>query len=201
MLLWSFCHRLGSSSGESDELPELYFDAWAETQALLDSLKMHDCNLDTAIIYLSREYVYNTQITITQSLRSLQGLPNKSPVFTRKQAEEWLWYQDRVIQAVKSAINHLGSVQGYQLTRRPFQVLWCLNQLSICLLLWNYDRSLKNALVLAKSIMLPVEVMNVLWPCPVLQRQSADLRQRLIDACTTVGFEPPIPSNFTLPSL
>ncbi|KAF8230754.1 hypothetical protein L208DRAFT_1438051 [Tricholoma matsutake] len=201
MLLWSFCHRLGNTSSDNDDLPELIFDAWAETQALLDSLKMHDCNLDTAIIYLCREYIYNTQITITQTLRSLQGLSRDSPMFTRKQAEEWLWYQDRVVQAVKLAINHLGSVQGYQLTRRPFQVPWCLNQLSICLLLWNYDRSLKNALVLAKSIMLPVEVMNALWPCPALQRQSDDLRQRLIDACAVVGFEPPIPSNFTLPSL
>ena len=94
-----------------------------------------------------------------------------------------VWYQDRAIQGVKSATNHLGSVQGYQLTRRPFQVPWFLNQLSMwvvpvvscivsdavdasCLLLWNYDRSLKNALILAKSIMLPVEVMNALWPCP-----------------------------------
>lgn len=42
-----------------------------------------------------------------------------------------VWYQDRVVQAVKLAINHLGSVQGYQLTRRPFQVPWCLNQLSM----------------------------------------------------------------------
>ena len=58
MLLWSFCHRLSSTARENDEMAELLFDAWAETQALLDSLKMHDCNLDTAIIYLSREYVY-----------------------------------------------------------------------------------------------------------------------------------------------
>lgn len=42
-----------------------------------------------------------------------------------------VWYQDRVIQAVKSAVNHLGSVQGHQLTRRPFQVTWFSNQLSM----------------------------------------------------------------------
>lgn len=94
-----------------------------------------------------------------------------------------VWYQDRVIQIVKSSINHLGGVQGHQLSRRPFQVTWFSNQLSMCvmlsprlllsdqfgtscLLLWNYDRSLKNALVLGKSILLPVEVMNRLWPCP-----------------------------------
>jgi len=34
-----------------------------------------------------------------------------------------------------------------------------------------------------------------------LQRQSDDLRQRLIEACATIGFDPPIPSNFTLPPL
>jgi hypothetical protein len=58
MLLWSFCNRLRSRSGDNDEMAELIFDAWAETQALQDSLKMHDCNLDTAVIYLCREYIY-----------------------------------------------------------------------------------------------------------------------------------------------
>lgn len=58
MLLWSFCNRLRYTLSENDEIPELIFDAWGETQALLDSLKMHDCNLDTAIIYLCREYAY-----------------------------------------------------------------------------------------------------------------------------------------------
>ncbi|KAF9455732.1 hypothetical protein BDZ94DRAFT_1277462 [Collybia nuda] len=202
MLLWTFCNRLLHSTASNETKTELIFDAWPETQALQDSLRIHDCNLDTALIYMCREYIYNTQITITQALRRLVPSSSvESPTFKRKHAEEWLWYQDRVIQAVKSAVNHLGSVQGHQLTRRPFQVTWFSNQLSICLMLWNQDRTLKNALILAKSILQPVEVMNALWPCIILQRQSDDLRQRLIEACGVVGLEPPVPANYTLPSL
>ncbi|KAG6860778.1 hypothetical protein C0995_007682 [Termitomyces sp. Mi166 len=199
MLLWNFTNRLRTSTMPDDEKVELIYDAWAEAQSLQDSLRIHKCNLDTVLMYMCREYVYkiapltadassSTQITITQTLRSLQGLGNGPPIFNRKQAEEWLWYQDRVIQIVISAINNLGGAQGYQLTRRPYQVTWFANQLSICLLLWNYDRSLKNALVLAKSILIPVE------------RQLDDLRKRLIDACTTEKIERPMQSTFTLPS-
>ncbi|GLB44949.1 putative GAL4-like Zn(II)2Cys6 (or C6 zinc) binuclear cluster DNA-binding domain [Lyophyllum shimeji] len=201
MLLWTSTNRLRTSAVPDDEKVELVYEAWAEAQALQDSLRIHDCNLDTALMYMCREYVYNTQITITQTLRSLQGLGSGPPIFKRKHAEEWLWYQDRVIQIVRAAISHLGGVQGYQLTRRPYQVMWFANQLSICLVLWNYDRSLKNALVLAKSILFPVEVMTSLWPCPALQRQSDDLRRRLIEACNAEGMEPPMPTNYTLPSL
>ncbi|KAF8069868.1 hypothetical protein FPV67DRAFT_1414189 [Lyophyllum atratum] len=202
MLLWSFTNRLRTSTAPNDEKVELIYDAWAEAQSLQDSLRIHDCNLDTALIYMCREYVYNTQITITQTLRRLVPPSfDGPPIFKRKHAEEWLWYQDRVIQIVRSAISHLGGVQGYQLTRRPYQVMWFANQLSICLVLWNYDRSLKNALVLAKSILLPVEVMTNLWPCPALQRQSEDLRSRLIEACNEEGLDPPMPTNYTLPSL
>ncbi|KAG5637497.1 hypothetical protein H0H81_004370 [Sphagnurus paluster] len=218
MLLWSFTNRLRSMNTSNDEKVELVYEAWNEIQSLQDSLLIHDCNLDTTLLYMCREYVYNTQITITQTLRSLLGLGSGSPIFKRKHAEEWLWYQDRVVQIVRSAINHLGGVQGYQLTRRPYQVTWFANQLSICLVLWNYDRSLRSALVLAKSILLPVEVMTNLWPCPgmylsllewrefaeslsALQRQSEDLRQRLIEACNSEGIEPPMPTNYTLPSL
>ncbi|KAG6916115.1 hypothetical protein DXG01_008390 [Tephrocybe rancida] len=202
MLLWSFTNRLRTRPIANDDKVELIYDAWSEAQSLQDSLRVHTCNLDTAVMYMCREYVYNTQITITQTVRSLQGLGSGPPIFKRKHAEEWLWYQDRVIQIVRSAISHLGSAQGYPLTRRPYQVTWYANQLSICLLLWNYDRSLKNALVLAKSILLPVEVMTSLWPCAALQTQSDDLRKRLIEACATEGIEPPalMPTNYALPS-
>jgi hypothetical protein len=40
-------------------------------------------------------------------------------------------YQARVIKRVKLATYQLGGPQGYQLTRRPFQVTWFLNQFSV----------------------------------------------------------------------
>ncbi|KAH0589793.1 hypothetical protein H2248_005508 [Termitomyces sp. 'cryptogamus'] len=198
MLLWNFTNQLRMTVLPDDEKVELIYDAWSEAQSLQDSLRMHTCNLDTVLIYMSREYVYNTQITITQTLRRLQGLGNGPPIFKRKQAEEWLWYQDRVIRTVRSAIDNLGGDEGYQLTRRPYQVTWFANQLSICLLLWDYDRSLKDALVLAKSILVPVEVMTSLWPCAALEHQLEDLRKRLGEACAAEGIEPPVPSNFQI---
>ena len=42
-----------------------------------------------------------------------------------------VWYQDRVVQLVKTSINHLGTVQGRELTRRPQHVTWFVAQLSM----------------------------------------------------------------------
>ncbi|KAF5376310.1 hypothetical protein D9615_008498 [Tricholomella constricta] len=58
MLLWSFTNRLRTSVTTNDEKVELIYDAWSEAQSLQDSLHMHECNLDTALIYMCREYVY-----------------------------------------------------------------------------------------------------------------------------------------------
>lgn len=88
-----------------------------------------------------------------------------------------------------------------------------------CLLLWSQDRSLLKALGLAKYLLIPVDVMNALWPCPsqyfrkqllsgiadlkllVNQHQCAKFRERLADACVAVGMDPPFPAVYTLPPL
>jgi len=35
-----------------------------------------------------------------------------------------------------------------------------------CLSLWENDRSLIEALEVAKDILVPIELLNTLWPCP-----------------------------------
>lgn len=88
-----------------------------------------------------------------------------------------------------------------------------------CLLLWNRDRSLLNALELAKSVLVLVDVMNALWPCSckfhhpyiihsnplsyptVQQHQCNELRDRLLEACNAVGLDPPLPPSYSLPPL
>ena len=35
-----------------------------------------------------------------------------------------------------------------------------------CLVLWSHDTNLDDALKLAKSILIPIDVLNALWPCP-----------------------------------
>jgi hypothetical protein len=204
MLLWNFCTRLRKDTCPESEKAEFALEAWVETQAIQDSLDMHVCNLNTALMYMAREYIYNTRMTITQALRSLQGLDSGTsplPVFNRKQAEEWLYYQDQVVKRVKVSVQHLNNPQGYLLTRRPFQVMWFCNQLVICLALWERDRSLLNALELAKSILIPLDVLNALWPCPLQRSRSNELRERLADACTTVGLPLPLLAGYSLPPL
>jgi hypothetical protein len=106
-------------------------------------------------------------------------------MFNRRQAQEWrkyyttlqiysqssnglisVYYQDQVAQRVKSAVLEVGRSSGHILTRRPFQSLWYTSQVSICLALWNYDRTLIQALELAKTFLIPVETLDALWPCP-----------------------------------
>lgn len=100
----------------------------------------------------------------------------------------WPWWlvfhQDQVIRRVNSLIHQLNGPSGYQLTRRPFRINWFINQLAMyvfsqavrcsplhilfgrCLVLWSHDTNLNDALKLAKSILIPIDVLNALWPCP-----------------------------------
>lgn len=92
-----------------------------------------------------------------------------------------VFHQDQVIRRVNSIIHQLNGPSGYQLTRRPFRINWFINQLAMyvlqpvcyyhlmlfrCLVLWSHDTNLDDALKLAKSILIPIDVLNALWPCP-----------------------------------
>lgn len=58
MLLWTSCVRRRDTSWSTEERANFAIQAWTETRIVQDALDMHTCNLDTAIMYLSREYLY-----------------------------------------------------------------------------------------------------------------------------------------------
>jgi hypothetical protein len=77
MLLWQYCARLREAEErlerarakdlaglrlKSDPILERTIEdaveAWNETQMLTDALEMHVCNIDTALMYMCREYIY-----------------------------------------------------------------------------------------------------------------------------------------------
>ncbi|KAF7343742.1 Zn(2)-C6 fungal-type domain-containing protein [Mycena sanguinolenta] len=206
LLLWNFCNHILSQSGpKADHQTEAEADAlqecWNEAQAIQDSLEMHICNYETGVTYLCQEYVYNTRMSVTQALRKMQGLTREisttpGPLFNPKQARQWIDYQARVIKRVKLATYQLGGPQGYQLTRRPFQVTWFLNQFSVCMQIWTHDTALVEAAELAKDFLAVVDVLNALWPCKYNQTQTDDLRKQLTQACAIVGTSPPLPATF-----
>lgn len=41
-----------------EDKAEYAHEAWNETQSIQDSLDLHVCNLDTAVMYMCREYIY-----------------------------------------------------------------------------------------------------------------------------------------------
>ncbi|KAJ7443199.1 hypothetical protein B0H11DRAFT_1748643 [Mycena galericulata] len=196
MLLVNFCSNVVTQDAETREDRESQGEAlqesWSETQAIQDSLDAHVCNLHTAVAYQCRENVYN-----------LQGLPagnRPGPLFNRRQAEEWVYYQAEVIKRVTMSIQFLADARGQQLTQRPFAVTWFYHQLAICLLLWENDTSLRDVLELAKSFLIPLDVMNSLWPCELIQLQYTALRKRLTAHCRSAGYEPPAPpTSYSLP--
>ncbi|KAJ6607183.1 hypothetical protein B0H10DRAFT_1956531 [Mycena sp. CBHHK59/15] len=195
MLLTNFCanvaNRQGESRAEKEDRAEVLQESWCEAQEIHDALDAHRCNLHTAVTYLCRENVYNMQ--------GLEVGTRPGPLFNRRQAEEWIYYQAEVIKRVTMSIQYLTDPRGHQLTQRPFQVTWFYHQLAICLLLWENDTSLTDVLELAKSFLIPVDVMNALWPCSLIELQCNALRKRLVAHCRTAGREPPLPSTYTLP--
>lgn len=82
-----------------------------------------------------------------------------------------VYYQDQIVLGTKAAVLQLGEAPGHLLSRRPFQVNWIATQVMICLSLWDYDRSLVRALDLAKSFLIPLDVLNALWPSSGTFRQ------------------------------
>lgn len=59
MLLWNFCTtRLRKNVFNSTETTDLAVEAWSETLEIQDALDTHTCNLDMALLYMCREYVY-----------------------------------------------------------------------------------------------------------------------------------------------
>ncbi|KDQ27287.1 hypothetical protein PLEOSDRAFT_1076525 [Pleurotus ostreatus PC15] len=192
MLLWTFCNRIRVEGCSDEDKAEYASEAWSETQAIQDSIDMHTCNLDTGLMYMTKEYLHNLQ-----GLDSGHSAP--VPMFNTKQVQEWLYYQDQVIKRVKISIQNLGKTSSHQLLRRPFQVTWFSNQLAICLLLWNQNHEWVNAITLAKSILIPLDVLNVLWPSPVHQHQCNEMRNRLTEACSALGLDPPHPPSYSIP--
>ncbi|KAI6021518.1 hypothetical protein BKA83DRAFT_4283107 [Pisolithus microcarpus] len=80
--------------------------------------------------------------------------------------------------------------------RRPFQVTWLASQISMCLLLWENDQSLIEALEVAKDILAPLELLNAIWPCPI---HATKLRKKVISICHSINIPLPNPSNSSFP--
>ncbi|KAF9241857.1 hypothetical protein BU15DRAFT_87078 [Melanogaster broomeanus] len=201
MLLSNFCTtRLRKNTFSNDETSELALESWRETQEILDALDAHTCNLDMALLYMCREYVYNTQMMLASILQSLHGreAPNL-PSFNRKRTEQWLYHQSHFVRRVRMSIDRLGEADGDLFTRRPFQVTWFASQVSTCLSLWEKDHTLIEALDVAKDIIVPLDVLNTLWPCPMLQSKCDELRKRVTDACHLINIVAPLPANCSLP--
>ncbi|KAJ6496098.1 hypothetical protein C8R45DRAFT_984957 [Mycena sanguinolenta] len=208
MLLANFCGNVVARHTESREDRGTQADAlqesWNEAQAIQDALDGHVCNLHTSVAYLCRENISNAQMIITKGLRNLQGFSSANrpgPLFNRRQAEEWICYQAEVVKRVTASIQYLSDSRGQQLTQRPYAVTWFYHQLAICLLLWENDTSLVDVLELAKSFLIPLDVLNALWPCDLIQLQCTALRKRLTAHCRSAGLElPPPPNTISLPN-
>ncbi|CAK5282513.1 unnamed protein product [Mycena citricolor] len=195
MLLCNFTSNVVAKDAETRDQRELQAEAlqesWSEAQAIEDSLDAHVCNLNTAVSYLCRENIANSRLCIQKGLRGLQGLasPRASPLMNRRQAEEWIYYQLELIKRVTLSIQF--DQRGTTPTNRPFALTWFYHQLSICLLLWEHDNGLITALNLAKAFLVPLDVMNALWPCEYIHSQCSALRKQLTLYCMQANLEPP----------
>lgn len=58
MLIWLSCLPQRDGSWSSEERAEFAINAWHEIRAVQFALDSHHCNLDTAIMYVTREYLY-----------------------------------------------------------------------------------------------------------------------------------------------
>jgi hypothetical protein len=189
-----------------------------ETRVVEEALDAHVCNIDTSLIYMCREFISNTRLEVTYlTQRLLLDLDVRAkPVWNRRQAEEWLFYQEQVAKRLKNSLlptrhgagdrvpaNTTCPPASHIFLRRPFAIGWFTNQVATCLALREGDSGLVHALELAKTFLVTTEVLNALWPCAGFHARGEDLREQLIRACENAGITPPPPSRAPslLPSL
>jgi hypothetical protein len=58
MLLWNFCVSVKEDHTKVDDKIEAFTHSVGEAQMIEDALNVHRCNLDTTIMYLTREYLF-----------------------------------------------------------------------------------------------------------------------------------------------
>jgi hypothetical protein len=200
MLLWCSCVRQKDEHGDNADFA---IDAWQESQAIQDSLDTHMCSGNYSLIHSCREYLHNSRMSITKEFRrSLQGVDNGiRNMFNHRHARDWLYYSDQLVKRVRTSASQPGQPPGYALARNPLQVPWFTTQVSICLRLWNSDRTLIQALELAKSFLLSVDTLNTIFPCHALSIHRDELHEELEDACIFSGLAPPVRPEYSLPPI
>lgn len=57
MLLWNSCARFEDDSLSGDVKAQIAISVYTETTAVEQALDAHICNLDTALIYMCREFI------------------------------------------------------------------------------------------------------------------------------------------------
>lgn len=58
MLLWSSCLRQPDEAWSTDQRSRFALEVFGETRAIQAGLNMHHCNLDSELLYLSREFLF-----------------------------------------------------------------------------------------------------------------------------------------------
>ncbi|KAI0283220.1 hypothetical protein BC826DRAFT_920716 [Russula brevipes] len=194
MLLWNCTVRFWDERLTTEERTRIACAAFVETRVLEEALDAHVCNIDTSLIYMCREFISNIRLEVTYLTRSiLLDLDIRTkPIWNRRLAEEWLFYQEQVARRIRNPLARLTDPSAHVL-RHPIHISWFANQVATCLALWEGDRDLLRALELAKTFLTPAEVLNSLWPCQAFHLRGKALRAQLSQACASAGISPPLP--------
>jgi len=174
--------------------------AWLEVQDIQDSLEAHSCPVDSHLVYMTREHLFNTRIAVSYEFRRLQDIDlGSSPMSNRRQAEEWLYYQGQTAKRFEVILHDGRDQQAGVLTRRPFYVWWFMSQLAISMSLWVHDKSLVQALELCRVFLVPLDILSGLWPCQAQRDRYLELRDELAEHCNEAGLPVLPPADFSLP--
>ncbi|KAL1719305.1 hypothetical protein EV715DRAFT_251791 [Schizophyllum commune] len=184
-----------------DEQVEAAQEAFEEAQAIEDALDLHTCvddlgrpagDADVVHVYLTREHIFNVRTTVSLVLRRLQGLapPALSPFPSRRQAEDWIEYQQEAIGRLGITAPPEAPLHGIariELAHRPFAAPWLANQLELTLSLIRQDRTLEGALNLAHDLLRAMLLARDLWPIPAYDERYVRLKSKVREVINDLG--------------
>ncbi|KAF8742621.1 hypothetical protein AX14_003252 [Amanita brunnescens Koide BX004] len=200
-LLWHGCVRMRNDTTVPDaEKSQFAIKAWLEADALEAALNRHTCDLERAFLFLAREYIFNIRMCISCEYRRWIPLvtANINGLFHSKKAEEWLTHQSAVARRLMDGLHTITGNSNNVLARRPFYIPWFMAQMNRALCLWEYDQTLMTALDVCKALIMAVDYLTSIWPCPAQRIRYENLRQKVENACHASGVGSPQPLNWHL---
>lgn len=174
---------------------EFAYRAYVETLELEEILNRHGCAGERSTLFQGREFLFKIRVIISRDYTKHFPFPETGIdlSFHKRKAEQWLHHQMNLAQRLMQGLNSVTGMGLNDLRLRPFLLWYFALQSQRCLQFHAIDPSLTVALDVADAWMMPVDYLELIWPCENMMPFFRDLRGKILEARVRAGMIPSLP--------